>query len=241
MRNSSAISAGVPAPFPNLNPLRKYLDLLETVVDEPTLSNLETYIAYDQEFTATVTTSLDLWQPDTYSSIPLSESIRTHVMLGQIADHDSPEYTEAYGKYLLAPTATGMGPAVPTVQNRQHFGSEAGLRNAARGVVNTLVKYVASSGALPVADIRYAYILLNQSLRDVVDGNHKQLAFAHKRVKLDLLNLWRQEVLWRTSPSTGNREEVLRNVTVGWEYFGAPYGSIWAAKLIAWLTPKRYS
>lgn len=256
MRNSIAVRAGVPAPFDNLDPLRIYLYLLQEVVAHPNQENLEAYVAYDRDsFTPVACTSLSVgYGAGELRSCILYDGVMVDVRLAMIPDKYSPEYDRVYGELLRVPgelrfeqSERGIPipvftwvPSVPTEESRQHAGSEAGLKNSARGVVNHLVECVARSGAFPAHLVGEAYQMLDNALVTFAGHDPEKLAFARKRMRLGLLNVWAQETQWRDSPHTGDHREVLQNVKTGWRFWGAPYGAAWIARMAGRLSSRSF-
>ncbi len=248
MRNSTAIRAGVPAPFESLDPLRVYLYLLSEVVTRPTPEKLDAYVAYDRDaFTPVANTNLSVgYRSGKLSSCILYDGVEIHARLAQVPDKYSPEYDRVFGKLLRTPTGVSYTPtesgfplpeinwvpSVPDEASRQEYGSQEGLKNAARGVVNHLAVSVASSGAFPVHMVSDAYVMLDDALVTFAGHDAKKLAFARKRMQLGLLNVWVEATQWQDSPHTGERHDILQNVAAGWRYWGAPYGAAWIARMV---------
>lgn len=255
MRNSTAINARVPAPFTTLEPLRLYLDLLKEVVENPTPESVTAYVTHDHYiFTPVAHTSIDMCDRGDLRSCILYDGVRVHGLLAQIPDKYSQEFTRVYGENLLIPgklTVSFDGthsptvdlrskPAVPSDESREYYGSDAGLRNAARLVVNMLVKCVADSGAFPVEQVPAAFAMLDQMLLDLYEHDKETLKLARKRMSRELLNVWIWETQCRVSPHTGEHDEILRNVAAGWKTYGAPYRLAWFSKLVGHMNPGRY-
>lgn len=256
MRNSIAVRAGVPAPFDNLDPLRIYLYLLQEVVAHPNQENLEAYITYDRDsFTPVACTGLSVgYRAGEPRSCVLYDGVEVHARLAMIPDKYSPEYDRVFGELIVIPTGIRFTqsdkgfplpelvskPSVPSEQSRQQFGSEAGLKNSARGVVNHLVDCVASSGAFPAHLVGEAYEMLDGALITFAGHDPEKLAFARKRMRLGLLNVWVQETQWRDSPHTADHREILQNVKTGWKLWGAPYGVAWIARMAGRLSSRSF-
>lgn len=201
MRNSTAISVGVPAPFETLAELSHYLRLLQDVVDNPTHESVEAYAAYDEDvFTPVVVTSL-------YYRYAHPVSYRSCIL------YDGVQYS---------------------------FDKGGDIRNSARVAINSLVSYVASSGAFPAHLMSEVFAMLDKTLVDIVGDDSGRLEFARKRMRLQLLNVWIEDTRWRKLHlHTGDPGETLQNVALGWKQFGAPFGAPWIAKLVASVENRR--
>ncbi len=104
MRNSTAVRAGVPAPFTGLEPLRRYLDLLETVVDNPTVDNLATYRDYDENvYTPIAYIHRNPWGERTYEPCILWDGVGSCVAEG----HDDAHRRNA-ARGVINSLATGI-------------------------------------------------------------------------------------------------------------------------------------
>ena len=260
MRNSTALRAGVPAPFTDLEPLKEYLRLLEEVVTHPSPETVGAYVAYDRDvYTPVAHVHSRPWRkPVEFYPCILYDGIESHGILAQIEDHDSDEFTRLFsGRYLtLAPyvrepneevesvdtthkVSFNFVPKVPTAEDRAYFGSDAALRNSARCVVNELAVGAADSGAFPQEMVREAFQLLDAALVRLVGYDPKQLAFARKRMRRGLLRVWISETQYVSSWAAGDHHEILKNVRTGWSVFGAPYGLPWIAYLVGYFNPRR--
>ena len=202
MTNLSQEAAGVPAPFENLEPLRRYIALLEQVVANPSPANLAAYVAYDS---------------DVFTPV---------VVLYPAYGHSSRHVYERLGfRSRILHDGISM-----VVQSDNH--SDDRLRNAARVVLHGATSGLARSCAFPFAESRKAYQLIDAAYVRLVGHEPSHLAFARRRTSLDLLNAWSEAKYWPRIIA-GRPQFVMGMAEVGWEVFGAPYGSARLAKFVA--------
>ena len=202
MTNLSQEAAGVPAPFENLEPLRRYIALLEQVVADPSPANLAAYMAYDSDvFTPVVVLYPEYGHSNrhVYGRLGFSSCILYDAM-SMVVESDDP--------------------------------SDKRLRNAARVVLHGVVSGLTESCALPFAESRKAYQLIDAAYVRLVGHEPSHLAFARRRTSLDLLNAWSEAKYWPRIIA-GRPQFVMAMAEVGWEVFGAPYGSARLAKFVA--------
>ena len=207
MANLSQEAAGVPAPFENLEPLRRYIALLEQVVADPSPANLATYVAYDR----------DVFTPVVVLFPEYGHSNR-HV----------------YGRLGFRSCILHDGIALVV---RSENPSNDRLRNAARVVLHGVVSGLTESCAFPFAESREAYRLIDAAFVRLVGDDPAHLAFARKRTSLNLLNGWSM-AMYAPDVIAGRPQFVMRMAEVGWEVYGAPYGSARLAKLAAKANPR---
>ena len=115
--------------------------------------------------------------------------------------------------------------------------SDKRLRNAARVVLHGVVSGLTESCAFPYEESREAYELIDAAYVRLVGHDPKHLAFARKRTSLTLLNVWSEAKYW-PHLIAGRPQFAMTMAEVGWEVFGAPYGSARLAKLAAKANPR---
>ena len=115
--------------------------------------------------------------------------------------------------------------------------SDKRLRNAARVVLHRITSGLAESCAIPYQETREAYKLIDEAYVRLVAHEPAHLAFARKRTSLDLLNVWSM-AKYGPDMIAGRPEFAMGMAEIGWEVFGAPYGSARLAKFAAQANPR---
>ena len=142
MTDLSQEAAGLPAPFDSLEPLKRYIALLEQVVADPSPANLATYVAYDR----------DVFTPVVVLFPEYGHSNR-HV----------------YGRLGFRSCILHDGIALVV---RSENPSNDRLRNAARVVVHGVVSGLTESCAFPYEESREAYELIDAAFKERAPRTH---------------------------------------------------------------------